>query len=971
MSISNKNYEVLQERKINDLNSMGYILRHKKSGARVVLLSNDDNNKVFNIGFKTPPVNDTGLPHILEHSVLCGSKKYPAKDPFVELCKGSLNTFLNAMTYPDKTVYPVASCNDVDFMNIVDVYMDAVFNPNIYSREEIFRQEGWHYEMESEEGPLTYNGVVYNEMKGAFSDPDDLLSSYTFRALFPDNEYGNESGGDPDKIPELSYEEFLEFHKKYYHPSNSYIYVYGDMDMEKFLTYMDEEYLSQYDAKEINSEISEQKALDSPIDIVREYAVTEEEGTEENAFLSYNTVVGNVLDAKLYLAFQIIDYAIISAPGAPLKKALIDAGIGTDIYGSYENSIYQPMFSIVAKNADENRKDEFLGIIKDTLNGIVANGIDEKAFLAGINYFEFKYREADFGSYPKGLMYGLQALDSWLYDDMAPFMHIEANDTFAFLKENVGTGYFEKLIKQYLVENTHAASITLVPKVNLTAAKDEETRKKLEEYKNSLPQEAIARIVRDTKHLKDYQDEPSSEAELLTIPMLKREDIGKEAAKLYIDKKCAAGIDVIHSNIFTNKIAYLNMSFDCKNVPERLMPYIGLLRNVLCYVDTDSHEYGDLFNEININCGGLVTVSTVYTNDKNPDEYTIRYEVKSKVLYEKIDFVLDMMREIMYTTHFNDYKRIKEILGQMKSRLQSRISGGGHMAAVSECLAQLSPAMYYSNLTSGIAHYKFVEELDAEFEEKKEEISKNLTELATLIFDKKNLIVGVTMDDEGYEKFVPEFEKFVAGLNDNAATPAAREFVPRNVKEGFMTSSQVNYVARCGNYRSEGYEFTGAFKILKVIFGYEYLWINIRVKGGAYGCMSGFYKNGDCYMVSYRDPNVKETNEIFENAVDYIRNFSVSERDMTKYVIGTIGDMDTPMNPQAKGSRSFSAYISNVSYEDLQRERDQVINATANDIRNLWAPVKAMLSGNYFTVIGNAEVIKTNEAMFDVVENLF
>lgn len=970
MLVKNPNYEVLEERRIDDLNSLGVILRHKKSGARVVLLSNDDENKVFNIGFRTPPYNDTGLPHILEHSVLCGSEKYPAKDPFVELCKGSLNTFLNAMTYPDKTVYPVASCNMVDFMNIVDVYMDAVFHPNIYKRQEIFRQEGWHYEMTEEDGPLTYNGVVYNEMKGAFSDADDLLSSYTFRTLFPDNEYGNESGGDPEKIPQLSYEEFLEFHKKYYHPSNSYIYVYGDMDMDEFLRYMDEEYLSKYEQKEIHSEIKEQKGFAAPKNVAFDYAVTEEEGVEENAFLSYNAVIGTVLDKKLYLAFQIIDYALVSAPGAPLKKALMDAGIGADVYGSYENSIYQPMYSIVARNADENRREEFVKIIMDSLKSVVENGVDEKAFLAGINYYEFKYREADFGSYPKGLMYGLQMLDSWLYDDMAPFYHIEAGGTFAFLKENVKTGYFEELIEKYLIENNHAATITLVPKTNLTAMQDEKTREKLEAYKASLSPEERKKIIADTGHLKAYQDEPSTEEELLTIPMLKREDIGRETAKLYIEEKQANNVKIIHSNIFTNKIAYLNFSYDCKAVPERLMPYLGLLRNVLGVIDTDSHEYGDLFNEININCGGLVTSSTVYTNDKELGKYQIRYEVKAKALYDKISFVTDTMLEIMYTSHFDDYKRMKEILSQMKSRLQSRMTEAGHVAAISHAMAQFSPSVYYSNLTSGIEHYRFIDELETNFEEKKEEIRDSLKELTAIIFDKNNLIVSLTADDEGYKAFEPEFARFTAKLIDREQKAAVREFVPKKSRNGFMTSSQVNYVARCGNYRKEGYEYTGAFKILKTIFGYDYLWINIRVKGGAYGCMSGFYKNGDSYLVSYRDPNIKETDEVYEKAVDYIRNFSVSERDMTKYVIGTVGEMDTPMNPQAKGNRSFSAYLSNVTYEDLQRERLQVIDAAANDIRNLWAPVKEMLNDDYFVVIGNAEDIKANEKMFDKTENL-
>lgn len=970
MTIKNPNYDVLMEKRIDDLNSMGYILKHKKSGARVVLLSNDDSNKVFNIGFKTPPYNDTGLPHILEHSVLCGSAKYPAKDPFVELCKGSLNTFLNAMTYPDKTVYPVASCNDVDFKNIVDVYMDAVFHPNIYNRKEIFCQEGWHYEMESADGPLTYNGVVYNEMKGAFSDPDDLLSSKTFRMLFPDNEYGNESGGDPDKIPTLTYEEFLEFHKKYYHPSNSYIYLYGDMDMEAYLAYLDEEYLCQYDAIEIPSAIKAQKAFEKPVDVTLEYAVTEEEEEEENAYLSYNTVVGTALDRNLYLAFQILDYALIGAPGAPVKKALIQAGLGKDVYSSYENSIYQPMFSIIAKNADEKRKDEFVATIRKVLGDIVSTGMDEKALLAGINHFEFKYREADFGPYPKGLMYGLQALDSWLYDDMAPFMHIEAGETFEFLKSQIHTGYFENLIQTYLIDNTHAAIITMVPKMNLTAIKEEAVRKELEAYKATLSKEECQQIVADTRHLKTYQEEPSTQEELMTIPMLERKDIGREPERLYIDEKELCGIKTIHSNLFTNKIAYLNLSFDCRCVPQELIPYEGLLRKVLGYVDTKEHEYGDLFHEIQMNCGGITSGPTTYTNDKNAKDYTMRYEFHAKVLYSKIDFVFDTILEMIQSTNFEDYNRIREILEESKSRMQSAIVGAGHYTIMNELMGQFSESIHFNNLASGLQFYQFICDLIEHFDEKKQEIAYSLTKLTRLIFDRNNLILGLTMDEEGYSIFADRFKHFVDALPAEPLAVCERHFAPHNEKIGYMTSAQVNYVGRCGNFMQDGFGYTGAFRILKTIFGYEYLWVNVRVKGGAYGCMSGFAKSGEAYLVSYRDPNIRQTNEIYEHAVDFIRNFTVSERDMTKYVIGTIGEMDTPLNPMAKGNRSFSAYMSKVTVDDLAKIRKEIIEATQDDIRKLYEPVQTMLSQNYFGVVGNAEQIKEQEALFDKIVNL-
>ena len=432
-------YELIQEKKLADLKSEGYYLRHKKSGAKVLLMKNDDENKVFFVGFRTPPEDSTGLPHILEHSVLCGSKNFPLKDPFVELVKGSLNTFLNAMTYPDKTVYPVASCNDKDFQNLMHVYMDAVFYPNIYVHDEIFRQEGWSYNLENAEDALTYNGVVYNEMKGAFSSPEGVLDRVILNSLFPDTCYANESGGDPECIPELTYEQFLDFHKKYYHPSNSYIYLYGDMDFEEKLAWLDKEYLSSFEAIEIDSTIGLQRPFEEMKEIVQTYSITSNEPEEDNTYLSYNKVIGTSLDRELYLAFEVLDYALLSAPGAPLKTVLTDAGIGKDILGSYDNGIYQPIFSIVAKNANEEQKNEFVELIESTISKIVKEGIDTKALEAGIHYHEFRYREADFGNFPKGLEYGLQIFDSWLYDDEVPFLHLEALAVYEFLKSQITT----------------------------------------------------------------------------------------------------------------------------------------------------------------------------------------------------------------------------------------------------------------------------------------------------------------------------------------------------------------------------------------------------------------------------------------------------------------------------------------------------------------------------------------------------
>ena len=543
----------------------------------------------------------------MEHSVLCGSKNFPAKDPFVELVKGSLNTFLNAMTYPDKTVYPVASCNDKDFQNLMHVYMDAVLYPNIYNHDKTFRQEGWSYKLDEKDGELSYNGVVYNEMKGAFSSPEGVLDRVVLNTLFPDNCYANESGGDPEVIPQLTYEQFLDFHRTYYHPSNSYIYLYGDMDMEEKLRWLDEEYLCHYDKKDVNSEIHLQKPFDEVQEKTFEYSIASDESTEENTFLSYNKVIGTTLDRELYQAFEILDYALLSAPGAPLKKALTDAGIGKDIMGSYDNGVYQPIFSVVAKNAEESQKDEFVKVIEDVLRDQVKNGINQKALLAGINYNEFRYREADFGNYPKGLMYGLQVMDSWLYDENQPFIHIEALETFEFLKNKVGTGYYEELIQKYLLDNTHGAIVVVRPEQGRTARLDAQLQDKLQKYKESLSEAEVEKLVADTKALEEYQSEPEAIENLEKIPVLRREDISREIAPFFNEEMKLADVPVVYHEIETNGIGYVNVMFDLSGVSAEELADVGILQSVLGIIDTENYEYSELFNEINVNTGGIGT----------------------------------------------------------------------------------------------------------------------------------------------------------------------------------------------------------------------------------------------------------------------------------------------------------------------------------------------------------------------------
>ncbi len=964
-------YELIKEEKLSDIESVGYVLRHKKSGASIAIIENDDDNKVFYIGFRTPPKDSTGVAHIVEHTVLCGSDKYPVKDPFVELVKGSLNTFLNAMTYPDKTVYPVASTNDKDFDNLIDVYMDAVLHPNIYKYKEIFEQEGWHYELENEDGELTINGVVYNEMKGAFSSPEDVLQREILTSLFPDNTYALESGGDPKVIPSLTYEDFIAFHKKFYHPCNSYIYLYGNMDTYSKLEYLDKEYLSKYDVIEVDSQIPLQKAFEKPVDIRKEYSIASTDDGANSTYIARNYVVGDVTDVELYQAFDILDYALISSPGAPVKKALIDAGIGEDVSGFFDTNTRQPIFNISVRGANEEDKSRFNNIIDKTLREQVEKGIDKKAIRAAINANEFRLREADFGSYPKGLMYGLSILDSWLYEKDLPFIHLHGIDVFNSLKSKIHEGYFEKLVDDYLINNKHQSVVLLAPKAGLTSEDDEALKNKLKDIKAAMSSEEIKQIVEHTAYLKEYQSTPSTKEELMTIPMLKREDLKKEARPYAIDEYKVNGHTVVHHNIATTGIHYLNLVFDISDIGYEDLMYASLLEKILGYIDTENYSYTDFANEVNMMIGGLAPVLTMYEKKDDPFDVSIKMEVRAKFLYEDVEAAIFLILQMIAGSDFSDEKRIHELIVQQKSRCEAMLTSSGHLVAANRARLGFSKKALLKEYTAGIEFYEFLKKLDENFENEKEDIKSRLNYLLSNIFSMDRLLVSSTGRDRALGQAIGQLSVLetklpLTGILKKQNKP---KFSYKN--EGIMDASQIQYVSRAGNLLKAGYSYNGCYKILKTILGYDYFWINVRVTGGAYGCMSGFNRDGEVFFVSYRDPNLVETKEIFEKTPEYIKNFEADERDMTKYIIGTISGMDTPLTPSLLSLRNLSAYLTGMTYERLQQERDEVLSATAEDIRALAEPVAALLKQDYFCVVGNEDNIKANEKLFDEIRPLF
>lgn len=963
-------YEILDEHRVEDVQSDGFILRHKKSGARIAILSNNDDNKVFYIGFRTPPEDETGVPHIIEHTTLCGSKKFPVKDPFIELAKGSLNTFLNAMTYPDKTVYPVASCNDQDFKNLMDVYLDAVFNPNITKYEEIFKQEGWHYELTGKDDELKINGVVYNEMKGAYSSPDEVLSSQIYRSLFPDNTYSKDSGGNPEYIPKLTYEAYLDFYHKYYHPSNSYIYLYGDMDVVERLEWLDKEYLSLYDYKKVNSEINKQPAFDEIKNVEAQYSITMDDSQENKTYLSYNRVVGDTLDEMLYQAFDVLDYALVSSPGAPVKQALIDARIGDDVYGSYDAGILQPVFSFVAKNANASQADEFESIIENTLKEVVKTGINKEALLAGINSSEFKFREADFGQFPKGLLFGLNCLDSWLFDDMKPFIHLECLGTFAKLRKAVDTDYFERLIQEYLLDNTHGSSVTVKPKRGLGNEREEALAKELSDYKASLSDEEIKKLIEDTEHLKKYQEEPSSDEDLRKLPMLTRADMKKNAMPFSNIEDELLDVKVVRHDIESNGIDYISFLFDAGDFAQSELGYLGFFTNALGLVSTEKYSYTDLANATNIYTGGISTGTASHPDIKDRNNFVFKFEVKLKVLEKNLDKALELMEQMLLSSDFTDTKRLGELVAQIKARLQANLSSSGHLVAAMRSMSSFSRYALYQDELKGVAFYRSICCIEKELSESPKSVSDKLAAIAKKLFARNRMLISFTGNNEAYGNAKPSLEKVIAGFNKMSAVGNQAEVHFNTAKEAFIDASQIQYVAKTGDFICEGYEYTGALRLLRIILSYDYLWINVRVKGGAYGCMNTFLRSGESYFVSYRDPNLSDTLDVYDRIPEYIKNFSPDERDMTKYIIGTFSALDTPMNPEAKGSRSLSAYLEGITYEQIQKERIEILNAQPEDIRRLADLVEAVLKKDSICVIGNENMIKESAGLFENVEKL-
>lgn len=959
---------------LDDCHGEGYVLRHKKSGARIALIANDDNNKCFAVGFRTPPADDTGVAHILEHSVLCGSKKFPAKDPFVELMKGSLNTFLNAITFSDKTIYPVASCNDKDFANLMDVYMDAVLNPNIYSRPQIFKQEGWHYDLADKDAPITINGVVYSEMKGAFSSPDSRLYRYSFNYLFPDTAYGTESGGDPKAIPTLTYENFLKFHGRYYHPANSYIFLYGDMDFVERLNWLDSEYLSKYDKIEVDSTIDFQKPIGT-VEKEEFYPIADDQPDKDVSYLSWSAVCGSYKDVLDNMALDTIVDVLFNSPGAPIREALIKAGIGSDVSAYIDGDLMQSYLNVSVRNTEASKMPEFRRIIKEELKKAV-EGLNRTSLLATINRNEFSYCEEDYGRTPKGLLRGINALSTWLYDDNDAFSALHRREKFGILRDKIDTGYFEELVRKYLLESESELFMTMAPKKGMQVQGEKDLEEKLAKYKASLSAEQIDDLVKDTAALKAYQSEPSTEEELLSIPLLTREDIGKKCEPLYNEHKDLGGIPVKFHEIETNGITYLKFLFNIDGLKEDELTSLALANKLIGAVNTFDHTYLEYNNEMNIHTGGIYEDVTEFNKYGNENMYRPYFMVEAKALVHEIDNLLKLTNEQLVRSDFSDITRIRELVQESKAREQANRMNNGVGVAFGAAGEAKGYMGVFDSYFHGSRYYDFVMKLAEADNAGLKAAALKAAEVLNKVLGSNNVIVDITCNKELFNEIAAKVEKFVKDLGEVSVQHGPLEAYGQHFPFGkanlaYKMAGDVNYMILTGGISEYSPKIDAAMAILSSMLSSGYLWNNVRVLGGAYGCHFGYSVFGAYgQFYSYRDPHLAETLEIYKGCVKYLEEFDADEREMTKAILGTIGGIDTPMTPALKGRRSLQNDFGERTEELIQAQRDAIINCTPADIRAAAKYMKEIIDQNNIAAVGIESSINAAKGLFSEVRNL-
>lgn len=953
---------------IPDIKSTGYLFQHVKSNAQLYYVKNSDKNKVFFISFKTPPEDNCGTPHILEHSVLCGSKKYQAKDPFNELAKGSLNTYLNALTYADKTMYPVASMNQKDLLNMMDVYLDAVFYPRIYEKKEIFMQEGWHYHLKDAQKEIDISGVVYNEMKGALSDPESILGNCVSRSLFENSIYRFESGGDPDDIPNLSYESFLDFHSKYYHPSNSFLYLYGDMDIDTYLKYLDEAYLSHFDKREMIPEIELSVPMTEPVTMYDTYPVPAEQPTERETFLAYNVKVGLCTDPQLIMAFQLLNYILLETNASPLKKKLIASGLVADAEGWFDSSTLEMVYSMVGKKSEKESLHEFCNIIEDTLTDIMKRGLDKSLIYSALNRWEFYLRENDDGYRPKGLTYGMQLMKNWLHGK-APDSALMFWKHFNTIKDSVENNYFESLIESYILKNNNKSFVAVSPEAGKQRKADDLFSEKMKIKKQGLTEEEKECFIAETNALEQYQSEPETKEVLEQIPTLSLDEIDKEISEVECKEKMCGNQKVLFIPLDTNGILYTQLLFDLKGVPQRLLPYAGLLMRILGKLDTEEYSFDTLPIEIDFYTGGIGASNDIFPIDKY--NYEAYASISGKALYKNKDKLFHIFDEMIFHTDFTKEENLKKIIRRIKILLENYMLNSSHAVASMHSCSNISYGSKIMEETRGITFFHFLSDIEKNLDEKISQVTAALRETSDYLFRKDNMIAAIACEAEVYEGVQQNVMSIHENLSSAPVEQQVYSFILASAQKAFTSSSKVQYNVKSGNFYDYGFEFSGKMHVLKTVIDLEYLWNRVRIKGGAYGCGCRFTKDGRIYFYSYRDPNIIDTMTAYNETEAFLENFQCDEKEMSRYILGTISSLDRPKSNGEKTDSAISNYFRGITSKTLQQFRNEVLAVKDSDLRTFAPLIHLMMGEENICTIGNENVIQNNMGLFETIQSLF
>lgn len=953
-------YVLIKKKFVKEINADCYLFEHEKSGARVFKIAADDPNKTFCIGFSTIPVADAGTPHIMEHSVLNGSKNFPVKSPFDILLKGSLNTFLNAMTADDFTVYPVASMNEKDYFNLMHVYLDAVFNPMIYDDPRIFMQEGWHFELTDRDAPLEYKGVVYNEMKGAFSNPERELWYQIQKNLFPENGYRYSSGGYPSAIPTLTYENFLDFHKKNYHPSNSYIFLYGDADMEKELAFIEKEYLQNYN----KTEPPVKAKVNTPFTAVKEvsgvYPVLDDAPVEKQTYLTMNWVIGSGADPKTTMALDLLSNVLVNQESAPIRKALQEAGIGSDAYGTNQGML-QNVFSIVVQNADAGDKEKFRNIVLSTLKKVYAEKIDRETLKGSLNRMEFRLREGNDAQ--KGLTYGMRSMNCWIYTNN-PFPPLEYETTLAQIKESLTGTMLEDIIKKELIDNSYGLILTLEPRRGLEKEMTAKTADELADIKKKMSPAELDTILARTKSLIAFQKKEDSPEAIAAIPMLKLSDINPEAMWLEPVKQNIREIPHLYFKEFTNGIVYMNYWFDLRVLSEDKIPYAALLTQLLGKMDAGNHTFDELDNALNINTGGYSASLASYLPKHNDNSLMPEMKIQMKTTPEKLDTALSLLAEILLSTRLDNRDRLYELLKRHQSQVESSVNQNGYSVAATRLESYYSRRGVFAEKTRGIEYYWWLTDLTRKFSDNPDVVINTLKDVYSMLFTKGNMIAGTTCNEADFHSYSNQFIAFAGKLPEKPVVFNEWRLEPVPMNEGILTASKVQYVLQGFDYSKLGLNWNGKWHVLNQIMSTDWLQTQIRVIGGAYGGFSNISKNGTVTFASYRDPNLNETLDNFKGTVNYLAKFEADSTAMTRYIIGTIANLDNPLTPSEKGEQSFRWYLEEVSRSEVQSDRDAVLTTSSMDIRGMSDEIAQIIDRQVYCVYGNENKVNSSKSLF-------